>query len=61
MGGATVKFSLSIRGMQGVTERNSLNSLFGVYSCFRPASGGFQKCLQGSDQCLFLYVDFPGL
>ena len=38
-------FILSLRGMQGVTERNSLNWLFGV-SCMvfssYPASGGVQ-------------------
>ena len=44
-------FKLSLRGMQGVTERNSLNWLFGV-SCMvfssYPASGGVQTVFLGS-------------
>ena len=44
-------FKLSLRGMQGVTERNSLNWLFGVsrmgLGC-HPASEGVQTVSLGS-------------
>ena len=57
-------FSLSIRGMQGVTDRNSLNWLFGVscivftlLSCVSWGSGSISR---GSNRGSFLYVDLPG-
>ena len=43
-------FLLSIRGMQGVTDRNSLNWLFGspvLYLRFHPASLGVQSVSPG--------------
>ena len=65
MGGGVqlADFSLSIRGMQGVTDRSSLNWLFGVLYrvyAFILHLVGFRQCLWGSNQGSFLYVDLPG-
>ena len=61
-------FKLSLRGMQGVTKRNSLNWLFGVScmvfglsSCvWGGGGGGFRQYLWGADRRAFFSVDSPG-
>ena len=57
-------FSLSIRGMQGVTDRNSLNWLFGVscivFTLLSCVSWGLGSISGGSNRGSFLYVDLPG-
>ena len=55
-------FSLSIRGMQGVTDRNSLNWLCPLYRIyvFILRLMGFRQYLRGSNRGSFLCVDLPG-
>ena len=53
-------FKLSLRGMQGVTERNSLNWLFGICWAVILCLGGFRQYLWGVDQPAFFCVDSPG-
>ena len=54
-------FKLSLWGMQGVTERNSLNwhLLYGVRAVILHL-GGFRQNLWGADRRAFFSVDSPG-